>query len=528
MQTTLSSLNIYHAPKALLVLFIAMFCTWGSVSAQGTERELRVGVASHVRTLDVNEATGNNEAQFLHNIFDTLIERDNEAAPLQFKPGLATNWKMVADTTLELNLREGVVMHDGTTMRAEDVQYSLERVFQPKDPRFRASNGRFFYNFKSVEIVNPLTVRIHTHRPDPLIETLLSARNAGITSKQYVERVGLDAAGLKPVGSGPYKVLTLKPNEQAILVKHAQFWGEPPPFDRITYSRIPEVAARITALVNKEVDFITNVPPDQEAAIRRVKGFKIVGAAMPIFHIWVINMSHPQMANPDLRKALNLAIDREMLVKALWAGRGKAPKAHQFAEYGEPLFMPELNFYRYDPQEAKELLKKAGYKGEPIEIVFFPEYYLYGDLGAQAVADMWKKVGINVKLKQSEAFFGTGDHTNVQMRPWSNPLYYPDPMGVFDTHWSANSWVTQRGLWKPSNPAWSATYAQARFATDPTERQSAYRKLLEMADAESGWIMLYQPYEGYAMRDDLEWRIPTAQRPYELTFRAGQISVKGR
>jgi len=141
---------------------------------------------------------------------------------------------------------------------------------------------------------------------------------------------------------------------------------------------------------------------------------------------------------------------------------------------------------------------------------------------------MWKKVGINVKLKQSEAFFGTSDHANVQMRPWSNPLYYPDPMGVFDTHWSANSWVTQRGLWKPSNPAWSATYAQARFATDPVERQGAYRKLLEMADAESGWIMLYQPYEGYAMRDDLEWRIPTAQRPYELTFRAGQISVKGR
>ena len=49
-----------------------------------------------------------------------------------------------------------------------------------------------------------------------------------------------------------------------------------------------------------------------------------------------------------------------------------------------------------------------------------------------------------------------------------------------------------------------------------------------MADAESGWVMLYQPYEGYAMRDDIEWRIPTAQRPYELTFRAGDISVKAR
>lgn len=499
-----------------------------AVIAQPNLKELRIGVASHVRTLDVNEATGNNEAQFLHNIFDTLIERDNYAAPLKFAPGLATSWKMVSPTAMELQLRDGVVMHDGETLSADDVKYSLERVFQPTEARFRASNGRFFYNFKSVEIVDRLTVRIHTHRPDPLIETLLSARNAGITSKKYVERVGLDASGLKPVGSGPYKVDVLKPNEMAVLVRHDRFWGEKPPFDRLSYVRIPEVAARITALVNKEVDFITNVPPDQEAAIRRVRGFKIVGAAMPLFHIWVINMSHPQMANPDLRRALNLAIDREMLVKALWGGLGKAPKAHQFSEYGQPLYMPELNHYRYDPEAAKALLKKAGYKGEPIEIVFFPEYYLYGDLGAQAVADMWKKVGINVKLKQSESFFGTGDHTNVQMRPWSNPLYYPDPMGVFDTHWSPSSWVSQRGLWKPSDPEWKATYEKARFASDLGERQSAYRKLLEMADAESGWVMLYQPYEGYAMRDDIEWRIPSAQRPYELTFRAGEITVKAR
>lgn len=515
-------------PKQVLIAVALAASLLATPFVQAQVRELRIGVASHVRSLDVNEATGNNEAQFLHNLFDTLIERDNYASPLKFVPGLALSWKMVAPTTMELKLRDGVVMHDGVTMGGEDVKFSLERMFQPKDPRFRAANGRFFYNFKSVDVVDRLTVRIHTHRADPLMETLLSARNAGITSKAYVERVGLDASGLKPVGTGPYMVELLKPNEQAVLVRHDKFWGERPPFDKLTYLRIPEVASRITALVNKEVDFITNVPPDQEAAVRRVKGFRIVGAALPLFHVWVINMSHPQMANPDLRRALNLAIDRELLVKGLWAGKGKAPKAHQFAEYGEPLYMPDLNYYRYDLEGAKALLKKANYKGEPIEIVFFPEYYLYGDLGAQAVADMWKKAGINVKLKQSEAFFGSGDHTNVHMRPWSNPMYYPDPMGAFDTHWSPSSWVTQRGLWKPSHPDWKATYEKARFATDAKERVAAYRKLQELADAESGWIVLYQPYEGYAMRDDLEWRIPTAQRPYELTFRAGQIAVKGR
>lgn len=518
--------GVARSIAAALIAFTAVALTASGVSAQG--RDLRVGVASHVRTLDVQEETSNAGAQILHQLYDTLIERDNYATPLRFLPGLATSWKMVAPTIMELRLRDNVVMHDGNVLDAEDVRFSLDRVFNPKDPRFRSTRGRFFYNFKAVEVVDRLTVRIHTHRPDPLMETLLSARNAGITSRRHVEKVGIDAASLRPVGSGPYRVESFRPNEELVLVRHDRFWGERAPLDRIVYTRIPEVPARITALVNREVDFITNVPPDQEQAVRRVRGFRLVGASLPIFHIWVINMSHPQMASPDLRRALNLAIDRDALVKGLWGGRGGAPRAHQFASYGEPLFMPDLSFYRYDPARARELLKKAGYNGQPIEITFFPEYYLYGDLGAQAIADMWKKVGINVRLNQTEPFFGTADHAKVMMRPWSNPLYYPDPMGVFDTHWSSTSWVTARGLWKPAHPDWTATYEKARFATEPTERRNAYRRLLEIADEESGWVMLYQPYESFAMREDIEWRIPVAQRPYELTFRAGQISIKGK
>ncbi len=499
-----------------------------SAAASAQVRELRVGVASHVRGLDVQEETGNNAAQMLHQIFDTLIERDNFAAPLKFGPGLATSWRMVAPTTMELTLRDGVVMHDGTTLDAEDVKFSLERVIDRKDPRYRSAHGRFFYNLKGVDVVDRLTVRIHTHRPDPLLETLLSARNAGITSKEYVQKMGADKAALLPVGSGPYKVDSLRPNEVLVLSRHDKFWGPRPPFDRITYTRIPEVAARVTALVNREVDFIVNVPPDQEGAVKRVKGFKLVGAPLPVFHIWVLNMSHPVMANPEFRKALNLAVDREALVKGLWNGRGLAPKAHQFKEYGEPLFMPDLNHYRYDPKAAQALLKKVGYKNEQVTIPFFPEYYLYGNYAAVAVADMWKKLGINVKIQQSEPAFSNADHTKVMIQPWSNPLYYPDPMGVFDTHWSAESWVTKKGLWKPDLPQWTSTYDKARFSTDLNERRAAYRKLLEMGQELSGWIVLYQPYESFAMNENIEWRIPTAQRPYELTFRAGQISFKAK
>ena len=94
-------------PKHVLMAVALAASLLSTPFVQAQVRELRIGVASHVRSLDVNEATGNNEAQFLHNLFDTLIERDNYAAPLKFVPGLALSWKMVAPTTMELKLRDG-------------------------------------------------------------------------------------------------------------------------------------------------------------------------------------------------------------------------------------------------------------------------------------------------------------------------------------------------------------------------------------------------------------------------------------
>ncbi|NIO06958.1 MAG: ABC transporter substrate-binding protein, partial [Deltaproteobacteria bacterium] len=122
--------------------------------------------------------------------------------------------------TMELKLRKGVKFHDGSTFDAQDVAYSLGRVFSKKHPGSHpglyATTGRFFYNFDRVEVVDPFTVRISTKRADPLMKILLSARNAGIASKEYLERVGLDGSNIHPIGTGPYKVVSNKPGQQMV------------------------------------------------------------------------------------------------------------------------------------------------------------------------------------------------------------------------------------------------------------------------------------------------------------------------
>lgn len=448
------------------------------------------------------------------------MERDSFSNPLTFKPGLATEWKQVAPTTWELKLRQGVKMHDGTTMDAADVEFSLNRVFHHEDPEFFSSWGRWHYNFKDVEVVDPTTVRIHTHREEPNFLTLISARSAGIASKEHHETLGFDEAVLNPVGSGPYKVAEFVPDDLLVVERYGDYWGEKAPLEKVSFKLVEEVASRVTGLVNGEFDLVTNIPPDQAKALD-VGGVKTMGVTWPMFHVWIIAQNTPPTDDPRVRKAVRLCTDRQALVDGLWGGKAHLPTAHQFEEYGAPLFIENLSLIRHDADEARRLLKEAGYDGEPMVAQFPRSYYLYGDLAAQVIQQQWAACGINLQLEEVDNL----DYERLNFRAWSNPMYYPDPMGAMDTHWSPKSWTVQRNLWTPTHPDWASTYETARYATDPARRKEAYGKLLELSELESGWLLLYEPHELYAMRDDISFEIPIAQRPYVLPLRAGEISV---
>ena len=199
------------------------------------------------------------------------------------------------------------------------------------------------------------------------------------------------------------------------------------PWTRSPLPHIPEISSRITALVNGEVDFIGNIPPDQSGPLQNRKDVKLLDVVWPMFHVYAVSMTHPVTKNKKLRQAMNLSVDRELLVKGLWQGKGLVPKAHQFKEYGPPLYMPELVTVKYDPEKAKQLVKESGYNGDPLVLTFLPHYYTYGSLAAQAIAEMWQKVGINVKLQTIDSY--PTDMKEIMIRIWSNPMYYPGPHG---------------------------------------------------------------------------------------------------
>ncbi|MEO0975814.1 MAG: ABC transporter substrate-binding protein [Pseudomonadota bacterium] len=490
-------------------------------------QEMRIALSTFEKGLDPQDNTGNSGAPMLYQIYDTLIERDSFSTPLSFKPGLATEWTQIEPTVWELKLREGVVFHNGDTFDADDVEFSLDRMYHHEDPEFFSAWGRWHYNFKDAEVIDPYTIRIHTLRPEPAFLTLISSRSAGITSKDYQEEVGFDTAKLNPVGTGPYKVATFVPGESLVLERFDKHWGEPAALDKVTMLHVPEVASRITGLVNNEFDLITNIPPDQANTLN-VEGVRTQGVTWPMFHVWLIHQNVAPTDNPLVRQALRLCTDRKALVDGLWNGLAETPTAHQFAEYGAPLYIEGLDLIKYDPEEGRRLLAEAGYNGEEMVVSHAGNYYLYGDLAAQVIQQQWAECGLNLRLQEEDwaTFHGSQPHDSINFRTWSNPMYYPDPMGAMDTHWSPKSWASQRKLWTPSHPEWEATYEAARFETDLEKRRAAYQRLLEISEEESGWLLLYKPHELYAMREGISFDIPIAQRPYVIPLRGGEITVK--
>ncbi len=497
-------------------------------SANGGETtydELVIGMQTLRNSLDVNAAVSNARIPLYYNIVDTLIMRDTKADEVAFVPGLAESWEEIDDYTWEFKIRQGVKFHDGTDMTVEDIKYSIERVINEIDPSWIASKNYLYSNFKEVEIVDDNTIRIHTINTEPLMEFLVSDPNGGITSQAYVEEVGVDVAAHKPVYTGPYKVVEYDPEGLLVVERFEEFWGEKAPFQRVVFKKIPEMSSRVTALQNGEVDMIAHIPPDQEKVFENNEDFTINGEVMTMYHNYRFNMSNPAVADPKLRMALDLAIDRDQLVEGIWLGKAEAATSFQFEEVGEPLYIPEEEGnITYDLEKARQLVEESDYESELIEIYHTANYYTYGDLTAQAVVEMWSQIGVNAALIEVDSL-STVPIEDRELRTVSNPLYYPDPMGVIEPHWPPVGSAVTDGIFIPTE-RYTELFEIARYSMDEKERAEALQEMQQIVREETPYIYLYKPYEALVYNSDIEYEYPNNVRAHVIGLRAGEISLK--
>lgn len=520
--------------KRILIVLGAL--TAVAFAAQCSAMEIRVGAANMREYVDPGKDHSNVGSMQYVNSFEPLIGKNAHAVEPEFGPCLAESWEMISPTTIELRLRKDVFFHNGDPMTADDVVFSLDRMFHPTFPPYVTRSREYFSNMEKAEKVDDYTVRVHTKRPDPILLTLLNVQQSMIVPEKYIkgltgspdvaEDSDFEAFGLKPVGTGPYAITEFVPGQKLVWERFEKYWGEKPDLEKATITRINEMAARITALKNGEVDIITNVPPDQISTIERDPDLKVEGMQTPIFHVVFFKTNNPKLTDKRLRQALCLAIDRDLLNEALWHGKARIPEYHTFPQFGK-LYDPSWRTIEYNPEKARQLLKEAGYDGTPIRFDTQATYYTNGLLAVQAIREMWAEVGVTMAINVLDRW--TGDDEDMEARIWSNPLYFPDPVGSYGTMWSPTGARITAKSWDPAKPKGYASYEELwnnfRYSMDTAERLKYYREIMEYIAEEAPFTILYQPYESWGMRKDVDWRPLPGHIPYVLDFHKGNITV---
>lgn len=512
--------------NALILGLVASALATTALSA-----ELIVGSSNMTSYLDPGRDHSNVGSQFYYNSFDTLIEKDHTTSKAEFRPGLATEWHMVDPLTMEFKLRAGVTFHNGEALNADDVVFSFNRMFQATFPPYLVRSKDRLSNFEKAEKIDELTVRVTTFKPEPLWDTLINMQQLMIVPEDYVkglsgdpkaaEDTDYEAFSLAPVGSGPYRYAEFIPGERVVWEKYDGFWGEPAPFDKVTVKAIPEMATRITALKNGEVDIITNLPPDQLATVQSDANLKTEGMVTPLFHVLIYNTLNEKMDDPKLRQALNFAIDRDTLNEALWLGKAVVPSTHTMEPMGE-LYMPELKTFWYDLDKAKALLAESDYDGSEIRIDTSATYYTNGLLAMQAIAEMWGQIGVKTSIQVDDKW--TGNDPTMNARNWSNPMYFPDPFGSFGVMWAPGGPAEGEGRFK-TDEDYVEKWERFRFSAKVEDRKVAYAELMDRIAQDPPFLVLYQPYESWGMRKNVNWAPFPGHIPYVLDFRAGSITI---
>jgi peptide/nickel transport system substrate-binding protein len=342
---------------------------------------------------------------WLQLLYDHLVGCTPEG---KFSPdlGLANKWEMSPDgLTWTFYLRKGVKFHDGVELTAKDVKFSIERFMLPDALSDDAAFIR--RDVKSIEAKDPYTLVIHCKQPAIfLLNNFNNMEGTGgmVIPKDYYEKVGKDEFAKRPIGSGPYKWHSQMQGSFIKIEATEKHWRDGVPrFKYMTYLIIPEEFTRIAMLRTGEAD-ITRISKE---GVREAlnSGLKVITKDNGAVVVLQPNMqwTSPVFSDIRFRKALNLSIDKEAIIKQLFSGLAKPiamwPGPNIFAVGSDLMLKP----YPYDPQEARQLIKEGGWEGYEFTLISYdrpgcPEFPRV----VEALAGYWQQIGLKPKVRISE------------------------------------------------------------------------------------------------------------------------------
>jgi len=510
-------------------------------------QELRIGLASEPSSADPHFHNLGPNNQLRRNIFQSLVGTDEAQ---QLTPLLAESWEPIDETRWQFNLRRDVTFSDGSPFDAYDVVYTVCRI--PGVPDSPSLFTTYTGAITDLEVPDPHTLIVHSAQPYPLMPTefstfgIISARANGVDGSTLdfsPEGCGDDLPvpatqafndGTAAIGTGPFLLESFRRGEGIELVRNPDYWGEAAPWERVTMLPLTSEGPRVAALIAGDVDFIENPPLQDLERLRGDDSLRVVqGISNRVIYIHLDHALEPSPmitgtdgVNPlkdiRVREALTIAVNRDAIVERIMGGvavsAGELLPPGMFGAHEEGDLPPRA----FDAERAQALLAEAGYPdGFGITIGTPNDRYINDAQVAQAVAQMWARIGVDTQIDASTAstFFSRRNafEFSAYLAGWgagTGEMSSPLRALVATRNADLGLGGTNRGQY--SNPAMDEVLLEALRTVDDTAREELLRKASRMAMDDYAIIPLHYEVTPWAMRATVDYT-PRADQ-YTLPF----------
>jgi peptide/nickel transport system substrate-binding protein len=351
-------------------------------------------------------AAGAIDSVVYSNIFEGLTRFMGDGSIV---PGLAKSWEISDDgLTYTFMLQDGVKFHDGTTMDAEDVKFSLDRARAEDSANAQKA---LFTGISNVTVIDPLTVQLTLSEPNGNLLFNLAWGDAVIVAPESIENIKTN-----PVGTGAFKFSNWVQGDKIDIERNPDYWGTPAILENATFKFISDPTAAFAAVMAEDVDVFSGFPaPENLPQFEADPRFQVLIGSTEGETILSTNNKMPPFDNVKVREAVAHAIDRQAIIDGAMFGYG-TPIGTHFAPH-HPAYVDLTGNSAYDPDMSRKLLADAGFP-DGFETTLYLPPPSYARRGGEIIAAQLADVGIKAEI------------TNVEWAQWLETVFRGKDFGL--------------------------------------------------------------------------------------------------
>ena len=433
---------------------------------------------------------------------------------LSLQPALAEDYEVVDPTTYVFTLRDGVTFHDGTPLTADDVVFSIEWNMDPDNASQLAA---FFASVDTVEATAENEVTITLKKPDAQFIYSTAHMSGFIMKQDQLGSAGEDfgTPDLLPVGTGPYQLVEFVPDDHVTLERFDDYWGDPGAAQRIVIREIPDSQTRLLAMQNGDIDGTFDVPVSEADQWEGLDGVTLVTAPSNGVYQLILDFETPPFDDPNVRKAIAMAVDREGIVQAVLHGNGAPALAINppgiwggvLDEGAVTQFYETIPTYQFDLDAARAALAESSVPDGFDFSVPVPNNDPVAINSFLAIAESLGQIGITMDVRQVDpgewldVYFGhedLGAQFMAYFPDYADPANYP-----YLFYYSGNAVANGLNGSNYRNDEVDAAIETALESTDTGERAQALQDAIAQAQEDVATVPIHWPDSAMAISDEL-------------------------